>query len=68
MKEKRSESGWSFIAEHSPEGSGTAKNVSISAGGRDATELKDFREDLSSLPSAEDQICRDVMAAAKALR
>ena len=68
MKEERSsDSELSFIAECSLEGSGTAKNVFITAVGRDATELKDFREDLSSFPSAKDQICRDTMAAAKTL-
>ena len=51
MKEERSsDSELSFAAERSPEGSGTAKNVFITAAGRDATELKDYR---------------DVMAAAK---
>lgn len=68
MKEERSsDSELSFAAEHSPEGSGTAKNVLITAVGEDANELKDFREDLSSFPSAKDQTYRDVTAAAKTL-
>lgn len=56
MKQERSsDSELSFAAEHSPEGSRTPKNVLITAVGRDANELRDFREDLSSFPSAKDQ-------------
>lgn len=55
MKQERDNSELSFAAERSPEGSRTAKNVLITAVGRDANELRDFREDLSSFPSAKDQ-------------
>lgn len=68
MKEERSsDSELSFAAERSSEGLGTGKNIFITAVGRDATELKDFGEDLSSCPSAKGQIYGDMMAAAKTL-
>lgn len=51
----------------STKGSGSARNVFITAVVRDTTELKDFGEDLSPFPSAEDHIYRVVMAAEKTL-
>lgn len=64
-EERKADSELSFIS--SPAGSGRARNVLTTATGRDATELKGFREDLAPFHSAEDHIYRDVVAPAKML-